>query len=227
MLAKLLIAALALPALLVWADPNPNVPGPGDVYKEGGDCLIEWDADTTGKWTNMLIELKTGDNYQMVALKAITTIDGTKQTKFTYPCPDVSPNSAIYFYEFSSNSSTQKYWTTRFTIADKDGNTTPPSQKSQPNGDAIPWGTGSLLDDNSSLSVSASSDTPSPSSGLSSSLPGSSSSRMSSSRSSSTGSPSPSQTGSSQSNSNGGIVAAVPKAIVFVTGLLTASVAFL
>lgn len=45
--------------------------GPGDSYKEGGNCLIQWDADTTGKWTDMQIELKTGDNYNMVPLKGL------------------------------------------------------------------------------------------------------------------------------------------------------------
>lgn len=31
--------------------------------------MIQWDADTTGKWTDMLIQLKTGDNFNMVPLK--------------------------------------------------------------------------------------------------------------------------------------------------------------
>jgi len=224
---KLLIAAITLPALLVRADPNPIVPGPGDSYKEGGNCLIQWDSDPTGQWTDMLIELKTGDNYNMVSLLAVTTIDATKQTQYTYPCPNVSPNSAIYFYEFSSNSSTQKYWTTRFTITDPNGNSTPPSETTQPNGDKIAWGTGTLLANGSSLPSSSLSGPSSLPSNPSSSLPGSSSSgsRISSSpssRSSSTKTPVPTQSGSTQSNSNGGIVVAVPKAVVFVVGLVAA-----
>ena len=86
----------------------PHRAGPGDSYKQGGDCKIEWSADPTGKWTDMLIELKTGDNFAMVPLKgtnfppvrtggstthansiAITTIDATKQTSYVYPCPQV------------------------------------------------------------------------------------------------------------------------------------------
>lgn len=136
----------------------------------------------------------------------------------------VSPNSAIYFYEFSSNSSTQKYWTTRFTITDKNGNSTPPTETTQPNGDKIPWGTGTITDDSSSLPVSSSSGLSSPPSDPSSTLPGSSSSRISSSpsRSSSTGTPAPAQSGTTQSDSNGGIVAAVPKAVALVVCFVAA-----
>lgn len=31
--------------------------------------MIKWEPDTTGKWTNMNIALKTGDNYNMVLLE--------------------------------------------------------------------------------------------------------------------------------------------------------------
>jgi len=225
MFARLIIAAIALSALLVRADPTPIVPGPGDSYKEGGTCLIQWDPDTTGEWTDMLIELKTGDNYNMVPLQAITTIDGTKQTRFTYTCPFVYPNSAIYFYEFSSNSSTTKYWTTRFTITDQEGNSTPPTETTQPNGDKIPWGKGSLINAGSSLPVSSSSGLSSLPSRSSSGLPGSSSRisiSSSSSHSSSTGSPTPTQTGSTQRNSNAGIAVAVPKVVVLAVSLAAA-----
>lgn len=222
MFAKLLIAAITLPALLARADPNPIIPGPGDSYKEGGNCQIEWEPDTTGKWTNMLIELKTGDNYNMVSLQAITTIDGTKESKYTYPCPDVSPNSAIYFYEFSCSAVPDKYWTTRFTITDKDGKSTPPANSTQPNGDKIPWGVGSRIDSDNSTSTGSSSALSPSYSGSSSSLSGGSSSKLSSSRLSSTGTSSPTQTGTSQSNTNGGIVLAVPKAVLLVVGLLAA-----
>ena len=33
--------------------------------------MIQWDADPTGKWTDMQIELKTGDNFNMVPLKGL------------------------------------------------------------------------------------------------------------------------------------------------------------
>ncbi|KAF9645808.1 hypothetical protein BDM02DRAFT_3119645 [Thelephora ganbajun] len=230
MFAKLLLIAIALPALLVRADPTPSIPGPGDSYKQGGDCAIEWDVDTTGKWTKMQIELKTGNNLAMVPLKVITTVDATKETKYVYPCPKVSPNSAIYFYEFTSTSSTEKYWTTRFTITDEKGNSTPPTESTQPNGDKIPWGTGTLVSDGSSSlgssSSSLSSLPPSSSSGLSES-----SSRISSSsRLTSTRTPTPTQTGvntgSSQGSSNSDMAAGVSKVLVLI-GLVTASTAFI
>lgn len=189
-------------------------------------------VDPTGKWTDMQIELKTGDNLAMVPLKVITTIDGTKESSFVYPCPDVTPNSAIYFYEFSSSSSTQKYWTTRFTITDESGNSTPPTESAQPNGDKIPWGTGMLVGTNGT-SVPGS---PSPSgasslsSGSSSTSIGSSSiSSGSSSRLSSTRTSDPTQTGttgSSQNNTGSGVVIGVPKALAFAICLVTASAAF-
>ena len=87
----------------------------------------------------------------------ITAIDATKETRFVYPCPEVcppaqsschsnnaavmqvSPNSAIYFYELTSSSSTEKCWTTRFTTTDENGNSTSPPETTQSNGDNIPW----------------------------------------------------------------------------------------
>lgn len=50
---------------MFWNFPT----GPGDSYKEGGNCMIVWDTDSTGKWTDMQIELMTGDNYNMIPLK--------------------------------------------------------------------------------------------------------------------------------------------------------------
>ena len=98
--------------------PGPDGTGPGDSYKEGGDCVIEWGLDSTGTWTNMQIELKTGDNLAMVPLQgaqfspseritaqhahenfvAITTIDATKETRYVYPCPAVCPPAQSTYY---------------------------------------------------------------------------------------------------------------------------------
>ena len=145
----------------------------------------------------------------------------------------VSPNSAIYFYEFTSSSSTGKQWTTRFTITDENGNSTPPAEPTQPNGDNIPWGTGTLATVNGGNSPPDSS--PSDPSSLppssSSGLPSDTSSILSSSsRLSSTRTPVPTQTGvnttSSQSSSNGDMAVGVSKTLVFAIGLVTASTAF-
>jgi len=133
-----------------YADVTPDVPGPGVVYKVGGTCHTEWIGDTASPtaWKNMAIELMTGDNFNMVHLTTVATgLDGTKDGKFDHPCPDVNPYSAIYFYQYSAPGASAKQWTTRFAIASASGQTTPPSQATQPNtGAAIPWGTGQLVD---------------------------------------------------------------------------------
>ena len=78
--------------------------------------MIEWGLDTTGQWTEMQIELKTGDNFDMVDLMranpspgcnvaqhahknlvVITTIDATKETKYTYTCPQVCPSAKCVY----------------------------------------------------------------------------------------------------------------------------------
>lgn len=64
---------ILLAAIFVRADPNPTNPGPGDVFTEGGPCLIGWDVDTTGLWTTMSIELMTGDNINMVTLASTSS----------------------------------------------------------------------------------------------------------------------------------------------------------
>ncbi|KAG5641314.1 hypothetical protein DXG03_005535 [Asterophora parasitica] len=146
-----LTALLASATLLaVRADVVPTVPGPGIIYKEGGTCHIEWDGDkdSTTAWKNMAIELMTGDNFAMVHLTTVATgLDGTVSGSFDHPCPAVTPNSAIYFYQFTAPGASDKQWATRFTIASPTGETTPPTNPTQPGTNApIPWGVGALTD---------------------------------------------------------------------------------
>lgn len=146
-----LIILVSATAMFVHADPDPTSPGPGDVFIEGQACSINWNPDTTGVWKTMIIQLKTGDNFDMVNLTTVGTVDGTDPTKasFSYPCPQVTPHSSIYFYQFSSPASTNSVWTGRFTITDTSTDIVPPAQSTQPDGEAIPWGTGQLLNSNS------------------------------------------------------------------------------
>ena len=59
----------------------------------------------------------------------------------------MTPNSAIYFYQFSTPAAPKNLtWTTRFTIAASDGSVTAPANDTQPDGQKIPWGVGELLD---------------------------------------------------------------------------------
>lgn len=143
----LTLGALLACLSLVRADPTPTTPGPNDVFNAGGQCTIAWTPDTTGIWTVMNIELMTGSNSQMVFLTTVATVDGTSTTNatFSYPCPAVTPNSAIYFYQFTSPASNDTLWTTRFALADASGASTAPTNPTQPDGEAIPWGTGALV----------------------------------------------------------------------------------
>jgi len=147
------ILVASLPILSAFAIPSPNAPTPGTVFKTGGDCTIGWGADPTGKWTTMNIELMAGPNLNMEHLTTVATVDGTDATKttFTYTCPGVTPNSAIFFYQFSSPAEPSNLtWTGRFAIGDSDGNTTPPLNATQPTtNDPIPWGNAQLLDPSS------------------------------------------------------------------------------
>ena len=65
MLAYASLALLIAGSALVRADPVPTAPGPGDVFKVGGQCSFTWTADTTGTWKEMKVELMSGSNFQM------------------------------------------------------------------------------------------------------------------------------------------------------------------
>ncbi|KAI0675569.1 hypothetical protein C8Q78DRAFT_332367 [Trametes maxima] len=149
------LVALVAGAVVVRADPTPTAPGPGDVFKQGGQCTFTWDVDTTGTWKQMNVELMTGDNWNMVHLTTIATLDGTdaSQTTHSYDCPEVTPNSAIYFYQFTSPSAPNRTWTTRFAIGDASGNTTPAPNATQPDGQSIPWGIGKLVDPSTAVAA--------------------------------------------------------------------------
>jgi len=146
-------AHFALFALLqlapVHADPIPLEPSATSVFNEGGQCTTQWTADSTGVWKVMNIELMTGSNQQMVHLRTVGTVDGTSTTNttYSYPCLGVTPNSQIYFYQFTSPASPDVLWTTRFTLADATGNSVPPDQQeTDASGKLVLWGTGKLKD---------------------------------------------------------------------------------
>jgi hypothetical protein len=156
MLAAIALTVLASSAaIFVHADPDPTSPGPGDVFIEGQACSINWNPDTTGVWKTMIIQLKTGDNFDMVNLTTVGTVDGTDatHTSFSYPCPKVTPHSPIYFYQFSSSASNNSVWTGRFTITDSLTDIVPAAESTQPDGSAIPWGTGALANSTSTTTV--------------------------------------------------------------------------
>lgn len=158
MLALGLVLAAGAVAGVVGA-PNPTEPSGASVFNVGGDCAIKWDTDSTGSWKKMNIQLMTGDNWNMIHITTVgQDIDATDATKntYSYTCPDVTPNSAIYFYQFSDPSDPKNVlWTTRWTLASADGKTTTPTETTQPNGDKIPWGKGALVDPSTAVPAPA------------------------------------------------------------------------
>lgn len=142
-----LVTALAS-ALVARADVVPSEPSPGAVYREGQTCPVVWEADPDSPtvWKSMNIELMTGDNFDMQHLTTVATgQDGTVNGRFQFPCPGVTINAPIYFYQFTTPSTADKTWTTRFTIASAAGQTVPAPNATQPgSGEAIPWGVGAL-----------------------------------------------------------------------------------
>jgi len=147
MLAVVSVLALAF-ASSVLAQPSPLTPATAD---EGANCVISWSPDTTGTWTQTNIQLMSGSNLQMIPITTVATVDTTSAsaTTYTWPCPAVTPNSAIYFYQFShSTEPNALQWTTRFAIASTTGAVTAPANSVQPDAthSAIPWGIGALVD---------------------------------------------------------------------------------
>ncbi|KAK0501799.1 hypothetical protein EDD18DRAFT_1144430 [Armillaria luteobubalina] len=156
MFSKLFAITVVSAIIGVYADVTPTVPGPGDSYDEGASCVIAWTGDksSTTAWKNMAIELMSGSNTAMVHITTVATgQDGTVDGTYNYTCPNVTPNSAIYFYQFTAPASPNTTWVTRFTIAGVDGTSTAPANSLQPDGSAIPWGVGALVDP--SLAVAA------------------------------------------------------------------------
>ncbi|KAF5386367.1 hypothetical protein D9757_006657 [Collybiopsis confluens] len=147
MVSSFSLAVLLASTLLARADVAPNTP---DTGKAGSQCTITWggDSNSTSNWSNMAIEFMTGDNFQMVFLTTVATgLDGTKDGSYSWTCPQVTPYSPIYFYQFiSPNEASNPQWTTRFAISSPTGETTPAPNATQSNGDKIPWGTGALVD---------------------------------------------------------------------------------
>ncbi|KAK7695859.1 hypothetical protein QCA50_000497 [Cerrena zonata] len=143
------IAASILLSSSARAAFTPTAPGPGDSYNTGLNCSISWQADTSGLWKNVTIDLMSGSNNNMSFVgNVISGLDGTDASLSPYfwICPEVDPHSAIYFYQFTNNGDVQTAtWTTRFTIASSTGNSITPKNPTQPSGDPIPWGIGHIV----------------------------------------------------------------------------------
>ncbi|KAF8997833.1 hypothetical protein BDQ17DRAFT_1248158 [Cyathus striatus] len=153
-----LVALVSTQAAL--AEVTPSEPGPNASYTAGKTCRVTWEADTesTTAWKNMAIQLMSGSNFDMQHVTTVASAqDGTVAGVVEYTCPEVTPYSNIYFYQFTATDADTKAWTTRFTITSPTGETTDPANKVQPNsGDAIPWGVGTLVDPSQAVAPPAS-----------------------------------------------------------------------
>ncbi|GAA6042727.1 hypothetical protein JCM8097_005551 [Rhodosporidiobolus ruineniae] len=134
------------------------------VFNATGTCAFKYDLDTTGEWTSFDVDLMSGSNTEMVNLTRVATaLDGTTGDGiYRFTCPEVEPNAPIYFYQFSKDGQ-DPAWTTRFTIAAANGSFSDAPNATQPDGEAIPWGIGALVN-------STSSDAAAPSAGWGNSL---------------------------------------------------------
>ncbi|KAF1802204.1 hypothetical protein V8B55DRAFT_1477953 [Mucor lusitanicus] len=128
----------------VEAAVSPTYPSPGTIQIEGQSYDITWTFDGKDPKTTYTIDFMTGSNDVQTKLETVATKVPASQLKYSFVAPQVSPNSAIYFFMFTGSDGVSA-WTTRFGIAGADGKLVAETEKTQPNGDAIPWGTGKLL----------------------------------------------------------------------------------
>lgn len=92
--------------------------------------------------------------FSLSHIAVATGQDGSVDGKFSYTCPSVTPNSAIYFYQFTAPGAVNTTWTTRFTITTAADAVTPPANPTQPGTDApIPWGVGALTDPSTAVAA--------------------------------------------------------------------------
>ncbi|KZV65041.1 hypothetical protein PENSPDRAFT_668652 [Peniophora sp. CONT] len=91
-------------------------------------------------------------NVESLPFSAVTTLDTSKASSYSWTCPEVTINSAIYFYQFSAEGQSLT-WTTRFALAGADGSTVAEPNATQPDGKAIPWGTGALSDPSTAVAA--------------------------------------------------------------------------
>ena len=148
MFTALAVALLSSP-LLARAIIMPSEPTPGTIFNEGTKCKISWGADPepNSLWKETNIQFMTGDNFQMVHLTTVATVDGSQAGTFEWDCPDVTINSLIYFYQFSSPETKDRTWTGRFGIGSVDGEVTEPTETNTVGTeDKVKWGTGALAD---------------------------------------------------------------------------------
>ncbi|CAO3679411.1 unnamed protein product [Rhizopus stolonifer] len=146
----------ALLTAIAEAAISPSYPQPGTIQVQGQSYDITWSFDGKNPSQTYQIDFMTGNNDDQKVLKTVAKGVSASLLKYPFIAPEVSPNSAIYFFMFTGSEGDQA-WTTRFGIT-PDANTklTTEPQTTQPNGDKIPWGIGKLVSSSNSTSSASS-----------------------------------------------------------------------
>ncbi|CEJ03424.1 hypothetical protein RMCBS344292_17409 [Rhizopus microsporus] len=150
-------AALIAAFVNVEAAVAPTYPSPGTIQVQGQSYDITWTFDGKNASETYQIDFMTGSNLEQKKLATVATGVPANLLKYPFVAPQVSPNSAVYFFMFTGSQGDQA-WTTRFGIVAANGDKlTPEPQQTQPTGEKIPWGDGKLLTAISGNNSSASS----------------------------------------------------------------------
>ncbi|KAI8391502.1 uncharacterized protein BYT42DRAFT_557082 [Radiomyces spectabilis] len=167
MLTKTLFAvSSALFAVFATVDAAvaPTYPSPGTTWVAGKEYEILWNDDgKSPAWKKFKIDFMTGDNLNQKVLTNVATDLDPAAKSFKWKAPEVEPYSAIYFFMFTGDSG-EASWTTRFAITGADGQQVEPPNKTQPDGEDIPWGVGSLKSGNTNATNSDPASSPAPAS---------------------------------------------------------------
>ncbi|KAG0743234.1 hypothetical protein G6F57_005870 [Rhizopus arrhizus] len=167
---KTFITAALLTAL-AEAAVSPTYPQPGTVQIQGQSYDITWSFDGKNASETYQIDFMTGSNDNQKVLSTVAKGVSANLLKYSFTAPEVSPNSAIYFFMFTGSNGDQA-WTTRFGIAANAGaSLTAEPESTQPNGDKIPWGIGKLASSSSNSTSAASSAVVASASAASSAIP--------------------------------------------------------
>ncbi|GAA5851914.1 hypothetical protein JCM8547_000098 [Rhodosporidiobolus lusitaniae] len=161
-------ALLALPLLLrgVQGALTPLEPSSADqVFLAGQNCSFSYKPDADGTWTSVNVDLVSGSNVGMVNVTRVATdLDATlgggaegATAVYNFTCPEVDPPAPIYFYQFSVDGE-DPLWTSRFTLAQANGSFGEASNAIQPDGQAIPWGIGHLVNSTNSTALNSTND---------------------------------------------------------------------
>ncbi|KAF8843131.1 hypothetical protein BDN67DRAFT_239401 [Paxillus ammoniavirescens] len=143
-LAATVAPLLFLLCLVMPCAKSAITPGPGDVYTSGRPCSFEWKSDAIRTWKNVTLELMNGSDYKRSSVMCGgSVLDGTSESTYNFTCPNVTPNSNIYFCQtFNEADVENPVWTARFTIASPTGVVTPAEYSRQPGGSPTAWGDG-------------------------------------------------------------------------------------